>query len=135
MHAQKIAARAVSCLHRAEVLVIILGQLAACVHPNLVQHPREIHHPSGHFFRAFWIGHHGCKLAAFSPSATNHWSLITSSDQPLIHHRVGDFKEASGVRAVYVISGGAVLLGGFAANLVNHAHDVVQPRVDFIARP
>src|SRR5713101_2417157 len=51
--------------------------------------------------------------------------------QSLIHHRIGDFEEAGDVGAVHVVAGGAVLLGGFVANLVDHAHDVVQTCVDF----
>src|ERR1043166_118283 len=49
MHAQKIAADAGRGLHRPEVLVIFLPQLAPGMQPNLVQHPREIHQSAGHF--------------------------------------------------------------------------------------
>jgi hypothetical protein len=56
--AQKIATSAIKRPRRAEVLVIILVQLAPRVQPNLVQHAREIHHASRHLFRAFWIGAH-----------------------------------------------------------------------------
>jgi hypothetical protein len=58
MDPQKITAYPVNRFHRAEVLVIIFMQFAARVQPNLVQHAREIHHPLGHFFRAFRIRAH-----------------------------------------------------------------------------
>src|SRR5207245_3197786 len=58
MDAQKIAARAVHGPRRAEVLVIILVQLTAPIQANLVEHPREIHHPARHFIQYFRIHVH-----------------------------------------------------------------------------
>src|SRR5437763_4048483 len=58
MKPQKIAARAIRRFRCAEILKIILVQLAARVQPDFVQHAWEIHHPSGHFFRALRISRH-----------------------------------------------------------------------------
>src|SRR5437870_8244318 len=58
MDAQKIAAHSICGMRGAKVLVIIRVQLAAGVQPNLVQHPREIHHAVRHFFWAFGITRH-----------------------------------------------------------------------------
>ena len=44
-------------------------QPATDVQPNLIQHPREIHHATRHLFRAFWIGRHAQINAALCDNA------------------------------------------------------------------
>jgi hypothetical protein len=39
-------------------------QFASGVQPDLVQHPREIHHAASHFFWALWIIRHAKVIAA-----------------------------------------------------------------------
>src|SRR4029434_2001867 len=55
---QEIAASAIKRSRRTEILMIVLVQLTPRVQPNLLQHSREIHHSTRHFFRACWIGTH-----------------------------------------------------------------------------
>jgi hypothetical protein len=54
MHAQKITKRAVSGLRRSEIRLIIFVQLAVQMHPDLVEHPREINDAFGRLSRALW---------------------------------------------------------------------------------
>src|SRR4030095_7632266 len=56
---QEIAASAIKRSRRTEILMIVLVQLTPRVQPNLLQHSREIHHSTRHFFRAFWVCRHG----------------------------------------------------------------------------
>src|SRR4030095_3153560 len=58
VHAQKMAAHTVCRFRRAEVFLIIFVEVATQMQSNLVNHAREIHHASRHFFGTLWIGSH-----------------------------------------------------------------------------
>src|SRR6202045_416782 len=63
--------------------MIFLAQFAAGMEANLVQHPREIHHPAGHLLWAFRICAHARDLIAILsssqtiPDPSRHLSLVT----------------------------------------------------------
>jgi hypothetical protein len=86
MDPQKITAHPIDRFHRAKILVIIFVQLSAGMQPNLVQHPREIHHATRHFFRALWIGRHMRELnrdKAARKSAPKHPPIIRADEDLL----------------------------------------------------
>src|SRR5204863_9076374 len=58
VYPQEIRAGAVRGARFAEVGMIFFAQFTAGMQPNLVQHPGEIHHPLGHFLRAFRVCAH-----------------------------------------------------------------------------
>src|SRR3954451_17282911 len=73
------------------------------------------------------------------PSLTRHSCFdipaAGRSNYTLVEHGVGDLKEPSDVRAIYIIAGSAETFRGCAAGFVNRLHDTLQPRIDLFARP
>ena len=58
-----------------------------------------------------------------------------TSYNALVEHGIGDFYEASDVRANYEIAGVSVLFGSVPGVFEDRRHDVAQPRIDLLARP
>src|SRR6266513_329166 len=58
-----------------------------------------------------------------------------TSYNALVEHGIGDFYEASDVRANYEIAGVSVLFGSVPGVFEDRRHDVAQPRIDLLPRP
>ena len=78
IHPEEVATDGVSRSRRPEIFVIFFRKLAAPVHPDLVDHAREIHHPFCHLFRTLRIFRHN--FASSTPQQRQRgWHLNRST--------------------------------------------------------
>ena len=62
-------------------------------------------------------------------------SWLANLHNALVEHGIGDFYEASDVRANYEIAGVAVFFRSVPGVLEDRRHDVAQSRIDLLAWP